>query len=183
MAKARTAASGVWRGLLMVLLAPLPSLVLVPAAVALNLPWPIAIDARLALPYLALPLVHWCAFRAPSLLPSPVVLAAGILADIAAESPLGYWPLVLLSVLGSGRAAHRLLGPDPDAAAGFLALPLGAAAAFVPAMIVPFVFALAWPDPAPIVAGIALGVLIEAILIVIDALTRRLPAPARSGDR
>ena len=155
---------------LKVLLAPLPILLLTLLAVGLNLPWPLEPSARAAIPFLVLPVVHWNAFRAPWLLPAPIVLAIGLLADVAADTPLGYWPVLLLGVLASGRAMRHPTGSSAGISATLATLPVYAGVAFALAMLVPALFTLAWPDPAPIVAGIGLGVVVEGAAILLHYL-------------
>jgi hypothetical protein len=147
-------------------------------AVGLNLPWPIDAQARAALPLLVLPVVHWTAFRAPGLLPAPVALAAGLLADVVGDTPLGYWPLMYLAVLACGRAMRHLFGSTGIAAA-LAALPVYAGVALGLALAVPALFTLAWPDPAPAIAGIGLGIVIESLLILGGALLARGPLGVR----
>lgn len=159
--------SRLWKAALKVLQAPLPILALTLLAAGLNLPWPLEPSARAALPFLVLPVVHWSAFRAPWLLPAPIVLAIGLLSDVVAETPLGYWPLLLLGVLASGRAMRHLTGSSAGLSATLAALPIYAGVAFALAMLVPASFTLAWPDPAPIVAGIGLGVIVEGVAILL----------------
>lgn len=183
MVQAVAAISRVWRGTLTVLLLPLPSLALVFAAVGLNLPWPLTGEVRATLPFLALPIVHWSAFRVPALLPAPIVLAAGIIADTVADTPLGYWPIVMLSVLASGRLSRHFFGTDAGPMVEWLALPVHAAVAFAPAMLVPFLFTLVWPSPAPILAGLGLGIAIETALIMVMLLVRMVPRGRRAVVR
>lgn len=141
-----------------------PACLVTLAAIGLNLPWPIEPALRTALSMLAVPLVHWTAYRAPERLPAPLLLSAGMLADLAAGSPLGFSALLYLGALASGRGMRQLVG---NSVWGRLfALPVCAAVAFSFATLVPLAFTLRWPEPAPILAGLGLGLALEAISIV-----------------
>lgn len=145
---------------LRLIVALLPSLAVLPLAVLLNLPWPIDPAARAGLPYLVLPLIHAAALRAPERLPAPILLAAGLLADLCAGTPLGFSALLYLGVLGATRAMRQLSGERAAGAA--LSMPVAAIVAIGIATLVPLAFTLHWPDLGPILAGIGLGFSIEA---------------------
>lgn len=165
----------------------LVSLMLVVAAVALNLPWPLVPDARAALPFLALPLVHWHALRLPHALPAPVVLAAGLLADLVADTPFGFWPLIYLTVLASGRSLRLLLGGAGGLARSLVAVPIYAVISVIVALLAIYLYTLEWPAPAPLLAGVGLGAVLElAAALVLRTLHRHpaaLPAIATGGER
>ena len=163
------------------------SLLLAAAAIGLNLPWPLEPSARAALPYLALPIVHWHAFRMPHLLPAPVVLAAGLLADLLADTPFGFWPLIYLAVFGSGRGMRRLGGEGRGLLVRLAAIAVYAATAVALALLTTTLYVLAWPDPAPVLAGIGLGAALELLAATIPRAIHRpartLPAIATGAER
>ena len=165
----------------------LVSLVLITAAVALNLPWPLESSARAALPYLALAIVHAHAYRIPDAVPAPIILFAGLVADIVADTPLGFWALVYLGTVACARGMRNLLGGD----AGFALTGLGIAASAVVSIMLAlgttYLYTLTMPDPAPVIAGTGLGALLELAVIGLAGLAgkeqRLLPAVDPTGPR
>lgn len=165
----------------------LVGLLLVTVALALNLPWPLEPKARAALPYLALAFVHWHAFRIPQALPAPVALVAGLVADLIADTPLGFWPLIYLSVLASGRGMRQLPGDAAGLARALPAVAVYALVAVAVALLATYLYTLVWPAPAPILAGVGLACGMELLAVLVaSSLQRRpqaLPAIATGGER
>jgi hypothetical protein len=159
------------RALLKGVFTALPAVLLVTAALGLNLPWAVEPDVRAALPFLVLPFVHWTAYRRPERLPAPLVLLAGLAADLAAGTPLGFWALLYLGVLASGRGMRP--SPGDGLLAGLVALGVYGIVALALATLVPLAFTLEWPRAAPVLAGIGLGLVLEAIALII---ARSMPA-------
>lgn len=162
------------------------SLLLVVLAVALNLPWPLEASARAALPYLALAFVHWHAFRMPHTLPAPVVLVAGLIADIVADTPLGFWALIYLAVVASGRGMRHLIGGAEGHARMILAIPVYVVIAITLSLAASYLYTLAMPAPAPVIAGAGLGAALELAALAITRVARGrhqlLPAVATTGE-
>ncbi|MEZ5924018.1 MAG: hypothetical protein R3D57_06490 [Hyphomicrobiaceae bacterium] len=140
-------------------------------AVGLNLPWPLASDVNVALPYLVLPVVHRTTFRAPRLLPASYLFAIGLLADLVAETPLGFWTLMLLVTRAVGQAMPIVLHCARTSVPGALvSVPVYALLALSLALTIPYAFALSWPEPAPRIAGIGLGAVFEVAVVLASPL-------------
>ncbi len=163
------------------------SLLMVTAAVALNLPWPLESSAKSALPYLALAIVHGHSYRIPDAVPAPLVLIAGLAADIVADTPLGFWPLVYLGVVACARGMRHLFGGDAGFALAGIGIAVSAVVAIVLALATSYLYTLAMPDPAPIIAGCGLGAVLELAVHGVAGYARRgprlLPAVDPSGPR
>lgn len=162
----------------------LVALLLIASAAALNMAWPLEPSARAALPYLALPIVHWHAFRMPQALPAPVVLVAGLVADLMADTPFGFWALIYLSVLASGRSLGQLLGRGGGGLwQSLLAVPVYAIVAAAVALTTTYLYTLAPPPVTPALAGIGLGAALElALCIIARSILPRPPAVATRSE-
>lgn len=165
----------------------LVSLVLITAAVALNLPWPLESTARAALPYLALAIVHGHAYRIPDAVPAPLVLIVGLAADIVADTPLGFWPLVYLGAVACARGMRHLIGGSAGLALTGLAVAVSAVTTIMLALATTYLYTLAMPDPAPVIAGTGLGAVLELAVLGLAGFAGRgqglLPAVPPTGPR
>ena len=157
----------------------LPGLAVVLLAVALNLPWPVDPAVRGALPFLVLPVIHATAAYAPERLPAPILLIAGLLADVCAGTPLGYTGLLYLGALGTACAVRKLSGERAYGVA--LSLVAAALVAMGIAVLVPLAFTLHTPDLGPILAGIGLGFAVEAGVRLVLGAVRLAWRPAVRG--
>lgn len=84
-------------------------------ALAGAMPWTSGETARLVLPMLpVLSIVFWSLHR-PAPMPATAVFAAGLMMDIVAQTPAGYWTLIALLTSFAARFARGAVAPEATA--------------------------------------------------------------------
>jgi hypothetical protein len=71
-------------------------------------PWQMPMGGDLALPFLTLATIVFCALRYPGLIPSPLIFLSGLACDLFTRSPLGFWSLLFLLAQFCGSAGNAL---------------------------------------------------------------------------
>jgi rod shape-determining protein MreD len=106
----------------------LPVLSILAITAASVVPWRVPAFAAFGLPFLTLGAIFYWAERDRRLLPSPVILVAGLVTDLLTDGPVGYWALLFLIGLGLGELSGRSVGRDRSISSSWLgfavALPL-----------------------------------------------------------
>lgn len=157
------------------LLALVPSLIVVLTAVLAILPWGLPMEAHPFLRHLAAMLPGLVAVfflgRRPGAVPASVLFLVGLGIDVMTKGPIGFWPLVyLLSGASAAAAAHRARGGALQRFALFAGTAtLSALAAWAAACA----FYMRGVDPRPILTAstVAIG-LYPAFALVLGPLVR-----------
>lgn len=156
-----------------VVLAVLPSLLILLAVLIAVAPWGVAKEAEFVLQVMPYMMAHLFLARRRGLVLSPIVFLAGIGMDIASDGPLGFWALVyLFGVLVARQLPDGLLETRLGRFSALLLVVFALAAAQVG---IASLYLLNWIDWHPVLAGtLAAG----CITLLID-----LAWQERSADR
>ena len=145
----------------------LPSLVIALVLALASAPWGAPDDARFVMPLLPYMAAHVFLARGVGVVPSPVLFVAGLVMDLTTHGPLGFWPIVYLSV---ALFTRQLPGAIMQTVMG----QLGALAATVLVLCVVQVavaslYKFEWVDWRGVIAGTSLAAL---MVLVVDLLWR-----------
>ncbi|MFY0614296.1 MAG: hypothetical protein JXQ99_22400 [Hyphomicrobiaceae bacterium] len=134
-----------------IVLAVLPTLLIVLAVLVAAAPLGANADASLVLQVMPYMMAHLFLVRGIGVVPSPVMFMAGIAMDIISSGPLGFWPLVyLFGVLVARQLPRGLTYTQSGRVSGLLLLVFALAAAQVG---LASIYLLEWIDWHPVMAG------------------------------
>ena len=160
---------------------PIFLLLLLPALAAY--PWQLPIGTSLALPFLTLLVILFCALRYPGILVSPVVFVSGMLCDLFTRSPLGYWVLLFLLALACARAT-TLIVESHGRFAGWLCFFITLAFTPFAALAVASLYQFEWQAPTATIEGMLMALaLLPLPVLLLVGLEKLLILPTDNSAR